>query len=156
VLLVLVPDGDRTWFGVSTDEKIISTKLAGALKKQNTLENRKDLRVLKSGKSINGGFMTLMAVLSSYLQSASMMMGPGTASRAQAAMPHKGASAMVFTSAVDAGPTLSWKMSIPSGVFEDIGGAAMTMKGAIGASPPPVVAPAPPPPPPAPVPRKRP
>jgi hypothetical protein len=153
LVLALAPDGDRTWYGISSDERLVSTKMANALKKQNTIENRRDLRSLKSDKTASGGYFTAMSLVAALMQRAG---GLRAAQRTASALPHKGETAMTFSSAVGAGPSVTWQMSVPSAVFEDLGTAAMSLSsGSTGSSPQPM-APMPPPPPPPRAPKKRP
>jgi hypothetical protein len=149
IVFAIAPDGERTWYGISTDERLVSTKMSNAIKKQSTIENRKDLRGLKSDKTATGGYFTAMAIVSKILQRAAGFSSRGSAKKMAAGLPHHGETAMVFSSAVEGGPSVSWKMSIPSAVFADLGAAAMTLSSGSGSAPPaaPVPPPAPPPPP---------
>lgn len=150
VVLAIAPDGDKTWYGVSTDERLVSTKIVNAIKKQSTIENRKDVRGLKSDKTATGGYFTAMAMVSAILQGAGGFGSRANAQKTAAALPHHGETAMLFSTTVEAGPTVSWKMTVPSAVFEDVGAAAMSISSGSGSAP--STMPPPPPPPP----RKRP
>lgn len=153
LVFAIAPDGDKTWYGISTDERLMSTRMSNAIKKQSTIESRKDLRSLKSDKTATGGYLTAMGLVSAFLQGRGGFSSPSSAKKIATGLPHHGDTAMVFSSTVEAGPSVSWKMSIPSAVFEDMGAAVMSISSGSGSAPPvaPPTPPAPPPPP-----RKRP
>jgi hypothetical protein len=134
-VLILMPDGDRTWFGVSADEKHLIDRLNAAKKADgaSTLASREGLAQMKSNKAVSQGFLTLMTVLGSVR---SGMMGfAGRSNDAHSglrakeiermfnAMPHHGETPMLTSFMVTKGsaPTLSWSMTVPKAVFTDLG-----------------------------------
>ena len=75
IVLVLVPDGDRTWFGFSADEKVVTQKLLQVKKGESTLETREGLAELKSKPSLSGGFITVASLMTSFLSGMAGGMG---------------------------------------------------------------------------------
>jgi hypothetical protein len=147
IVLVIVPDGERTWFGFSADEKFVSEKLNQVKKGEKTLANRAGVADLKSKSGVSGGFMTIATIVRSLVASmAEMRGGSGDGSRVVAAMPHHGETPMIMWTTVTNGanPTLNWNLQVPQAVVEDIAavgpalaGAGMGHHGTMAAPPPP-------------------
>jgi hypothetical protein len=129
MVLIVVPDGARTWFGFSADEKTVVEKLA--LVRQGTpaatLASREGLGSLRAARVMSGGFGTLASVTSSLssslgsfsrsdYQSAEML-------RRLVSMPHHGQTPMPYTLSVNTAgaTTLTWALTIPRAVAEDLG-----------------------------------
>jgi hypothetical protein len=125
-VVIVVPDGARTWIGASDDEKLLSEKLAVAKAgdPKKTLASKEGLAPLRTKKAVSGGFFTLMGFLasvrSSMLQSG--LMSGKDVERALSAMPHHGETPMLQSISVEggAGPTLRWHTTLPKEVVEDI------------------------------------
>ena len=150
-VLVLVPQGQTTWLGISADEKILAEKLNTALKgaQDQTLAGRAGLGPLKTTSAVSGGFFSLSGLLGG-MQSALFGMGSGS-SRVFASMPHQGKTPMTHLATVKSegqGLVLDWKVTMPRAVVEDIAAAIPAFaSGMMGSgmkppmAPPPVPAP---------------
>jgi hypothetical protein len=123
VVLVIMPDGERTWFGLSTDEKFVVDKLA-TLKTANandTLAGREGLAELKAVQAAGGGFLTvasLAARLDEFAPETGRSMG-----RILNALPHHGEVPMPFsfTATRAAQPVFTGLARVPRAAFEDLG-----------------------------------
>jgi hypothetical protein len=127
-VLILVPDGNRTWFGVSADEKHLTDRLNAAKKADpaSTLANREGLAQLKSRKAVSQGFLSLMTVLGSVRSGMSGFMGSSASKEVERvfnSMPHHGETPMLtsFTVTKGSAPTMHWTMTVPKEVFADLG-----------------------------------
>jgi hypothetical protein len=149
IVLIIVPDGERTWFGFSADEKVVSEKLNEAKKGDSTLASRPGVSDLKNKAGVSGGFLTIATFVRSMVASMMEMRGgSGDGSRVIAAMPHHGETPMIMWTTVTAGssPTLSWNMQVPKAVVEDVAAVAPALAGAgMGHHRPTMAAPPPPP-----------
>jgi hypothetical protein len=164
-VLVVVPQGQTTWLGLSADEKVLVDKLNGALKgaADKSLASRPGLAPLKTTSAVSGGFLSIASFLGGMQSWFWRMRGDDQTDQVFAAMPNRGRSAMTHVATVKRegkGVVAEWKVQIPKGVIEDAAAAGPAMAAsAVGpiAPPPPVMAPVPPPPPPPPAkPRKAP
>lgn len=165
VVLILVPDGDVTWVGLSADQKLLVEKLKQAKEgaKAKTLASRGGLEKLRSTKAVGGGYTTLQSLVDGGLQGmlTSLAAGGGAPAGIKEAfekMPHKGATPIFFFSTVGKGPSVRWEWSVPGAVFEDLSpllkeafnfaqGMGMGFPGSSPPMPPPMPMPVPPPPP---------
>ncbi|MEZ4219544.1 MAG: hypothetical protein R3B13_01355 [Polyangiaceae bacterium] len=129
VVVILVPDGNRTWFGISADEKQLIEHLNTAKKgdSASTLAGREGLARLRGQKAITQGFFSLMTFLGS-VQSALRSGFGGSSSPKELekilnAMPHHGATPMLTSFNVKTGgsPEIRWDLSVPKEVFVDLG-----------------------------------
>lgn len=127
-VLILVPDGNRTWFGVSADEKHLTDRLNAAKKADaaSTLASREGLAQMKSRKAVSQGFLSLMTVLGSVRSGMSGFMGSGASKEVERvfnSMPHHGETPMLtsFTVTKGSAPTMHWTMTVPKEVFADLG-----------------------------------
>lgn len=146
IVLLVVPDGDRTWFGFSADEKVVTQKLLQAKKGESTLETREGLAELKAKPSLSGGFLTVASLMSSLLSGMSASMGGDVdPSRITSSMPNRGETPMLLWTSVSEGasPSMSWTVRVPRQVIEDVAAAAPALGAGMGAP----TAAAPPPPP---------
>jgi hypothetical protein len=159
IVLVVMPDGERTWLGLSADEKLLSEKLA-IVKKADagaTLASREGLSALRTPKVVSGGFLTIASVTDSL---ESTLLGAGNSdtreiARMLNAMPHHGDTPVPYRMTVtrERGTRLAWAMSAPRPVLEDLGALipfASQIAGRVGSSPPIGIAVPPTAPPPAP------
>lgn len=131
IVLIVMPDGNRTWVGFSTDEAVLASKLA-AVRKPNdpkSLASREGLAQLKSAKAISGGFMSLGALASSASALRKLHID---GSKVLATLPHKGETPITYTLSVsrDHGVSLDYSVRVPRAVVEDIAAAATAVQGA--------------------------
>jgi hypothetical protein len=127
LVLIVVPQGNTTWLGVSADEKILVQKLSVALKgpADKSLASRGGLTSLNSQRAISGGFFSLASFMGSARSFMTRTRG-GDPSRVMAAMPHKGATPILL--AVTAKPegkglVVDMNLQFPRAVVEDIAAA---------------------------------
>jgi hypothetical protein len=131
VLLVVVPRGQTTWFGLAADEKALVQKLDGVLKgsADGSLAGRPGLGTLKTGRFVSGGFFSLLGLHGSMQWSLLEKRGMGSgfdAERVLASMPHGGKTPMTYQVAVDKqgkGLTIDWRFQVPRAVVEDLAAA---------------------------------
>lgn len=143
-VLVVVPQGQTTWLGLSADEQVLRDRLAVAMKgaADTTLASRTGLGPLKTTPAVSGGFFSLAGLMGS-LQSSLMGIRGGAPARLFAGMPHQGQTPVWHQATVKAagkGLVMDWKVSVPRAVVEDIAAAvpAVAMGAAgVGAAPPP-------------------
>jgi hypothetical protein len=57
--VILVPDGNITWIGLSADEAILRKQLASVMSKKDTLAGDASLDAIKGGDAKGGGFISL-------------------------------------------------------------------------------------------------
>lgn len=130
IFLVLMPDGERTWFGFSTEEKVLTEKLLSAKKGENTLASRSGLSDLKSKTGVSGGFFTIGSFVKGMLSGmAEYRGGGGNPAQVISAMPHHGETPMLMWTSVSSGanPTLSWSLRVPKAIVEDVAAVAPAM-----------------------------
>jgi hypothetical protein len=162
-VLIVVPQGQTTWMGLSADEKVLTEKLNSALKgaADKSLASRPGLAALKTTSAVSGGFLSIASFVGG-MQSWLLGRGGGNdAEQVFAAMPHRGRTAMIHLGTVKGegkGLVAEWRFQIPKGVIEDVAAAGPAMAaGALGGGAPVMVQPpVAPPPPPVPAPRKAP
>ena len=151
IVLIVMPDGARTWFGLSADEKTLVEKL-GVVRQANpaaTLASREGLGSLRSARVMSGGFWSLSSITSSLdspLASFSMHSEADEFRRRLNSMPHHGQTPMPYTlTATSAGATnVAWSFTVPRAVAEDLGALIpLAAMGRHGASPPIAVPPPP-------------
>jgi hypothetical protein len=137
IVMVLVPDGRRSWVGLSTDEKLISAKLREAVK-GGGLSARGGLGALQSAPGLSGGYLTLEDLVGSLASSLGDVMGAGNVPDLKNAMPHKGESPVVFwTSVTNDGPTVNWSFQAPQAAIEDLFALGGVLIASAKGSPPP-------------------
>lgn len=159
-VLVVVPQGQTTWLGLSADEKVLTEKLNLALKgaAEKSLASRPGLASLKTTSAVSGGFFSIASFLGG-MQTWFARGDGGDPEQIFAAMPHRGRTAITHLAVVKRegkGVTAQWKIQIPKGVIEDAAAAGPALAaGGMGSGSAPMMAPPAPPPPPT-VPRKAP
>jgi hypothetical protein len=128
VVLVIVPDAERTWLGVSADEALLVQKIS-ALRgnESDTLASREGLSDLKPLPVIGGGFVTV-AALANQIGGETL----GGSSRVLNAVPHHGETPIPFIFTAAQG-TATWSARIPKAALEDLGGIIPAAAGASGA-----------------------
>jgi len=145
IVVILVPDGDRTWVGFSADEKALTAKLVEMKKGDSTLASREGIAPLKTSKGVSGGFFTVGNLVKGVITGMGEA-GLGDASKALRLMPNHGETPMLmWTSVEPAGPDVVWSLRVPKAVVEDLGAVGPALAAQGSGSPP--MAPAPPPPP---------
>ena len=151
IVLIVMPEGTRTWFGLSADEKTLVEKL-GVLRQANpamTLASREGLGSLRAARVVGGGFWSISSITSSFdspLAALSADSDSAELRRRLDAMPHRGQTPMPYTLSVTAAGTTSaaWSLSIPRAVAEDLGALIpLVAMGRHGRPPPLAVPPAP-------------
>jgi hypothetical protein len=123
IVFLIVPDGDRTWFAVSTDEKLLVEKLTKLKTQADTLAARPDVTALKSQPARAGGFFTINSILSGTPFA-------GTAStRVASALPHHAETPIPYkvTTTPGAARSLIWSATVPRAALEDLGGLVTTL-----------------------------
>lgn len=151
VVLILVPDGDRSWVGLSADEKALSQKLVEIKKGESTLASREGLAPLKTSKGVSGGYFTIGNLVKSVVAGMGEA-GLGDVSKALSLMPNHGDTPMLMWTTVteQGGPNLVYTVRVPKAVVEDIAAVAPALAAAKKSATiagPAAVAPAPPAPP---------
>jgi len=126
VTLVLMPEGNQTWLGLSADSKVLYKKLAEIHGGKDTLASREGLAQLKSSKAISGGFMTLAGFTNSMRSDLRAALGRGFAKALEKvfnALPNHGETPIPYTLMVgqNGGVSLDWSVSAPKAVIGDIG-----------------------------------
>jgi hypothetical protein len=120
--LVLVPDGEQTWFALDRDQKAATERLAGARAGRDPkLNDAPELATLRE-PAFGGGFYTLQSLVEFVLSARSR------AADARAVLshaPHGGQSfwpsQFKYTPAANGGH-VSTTLRVPAGAFEDVGG----------------------------------
>jgi hypothetical protein len=126
VTIVLMPEGNQTWLGVSADSKALYEKLAQIHTGKDTLASREGLAQLKSSKAISGGFMTLAGFTNGMRSDMRAALGPGFAKALEKvfnALPNHGETPIPYTLMVgqSGGVSLDWSLRAPKAVVVDIG-----------------------------------
>ncbi len=126
VSIVLMPEGDQSWIGISADTKELYARLAQIHKGKDTLASRDGLAELKSARAITGGFVTLAGFTHSMRSDLSRTLGPGftkSLDKVFDALPHHGETPVPYTFMVtqDGGTALTWSISAPKAVVADLG-----------------------------------
>lgn len=128
VVLIVMPDGNRTWIGLSADESVITSKLAQVRKANDphTLASREGLAQLKTAKAISGGFLSVASFAESGAMMRELHVDPA---KLLASMPHHGETPITYTVSVakDGGVSVTYSLRMPRGVVEDIAGAVPTL-----------------------------
>ncbi len=117
--LIVAYDGDRTWVGVSPDEKALLKRLE-SLKdpKQAALRTRDGLEALKGTSRTAGGFVTLER----FAGQLGAVAHDADTSKLISALPHHGSTPIVFACDLSAqGPEISTNFTLPRAAFEDLG-----------------------------------
>ena len=127
IVLIVMPDGARTWFGLSADEKVLVEKL-GVVRQANpaaTLASREGLGSLRSPRVVSGGYWTLSSITSSLDSPLAQSADSDVAELRKRlnSMPHRGQTPMPYTLTVTSGgaTNVTWSLSVPRAVAEDIG-----------------------------------
>ncbi|HMJ09967.1 MAG TPA: hypothetical protein VK524_01110 [Polyangiaceae bacterium] len=140
LVFLIVPDGERTWFGVSADEKLLIEKLVKLKTQAETLATRADVSALKAQPAKAGGFFTIASVMSG------TPIAGAASTRVANALPHHAETPIPYRVTTTPGSmrSLVWSTSVPRAALEDLGGLIMTLvAGNTGAEPPASEAPAP-------------
>jgi hypothetical protein len=119
VSIIVAFDGERTWAGMSPDEKALIKRLE-ALKdpKQAVLRTREGLEALRGTPRHAGGFVTL-ASFSTQISAAG---AHADADKLLSALPHHGQTPMLYSAEVNAsGPEISSSVTVPRASIEDLG-----------------------------------
>jgi len=129
VYLTVVPDGDRTWVGLSADAKHLRQKLVTVLRapREQTLQGRGGLTSLRQGKHVEAGFTSLSGLAGSALLWAMADEDePKTDLFAHA--PHGGQTPWFFTANATAAPSPQYeiKATIPKEALQDLLAVAMS------------------------------
>lgn len=132
-VIIVVPDGHRTWILAGTDEPALYARLAAVRAGSGeSLKNAAGLEPLRSAKAVSGGFMTLASFidsLSSPFDDAKKL-GPAYKRNVQlgqvmAAMPHRGLAPMPYLFTADSnGPVVAASLQLPKLVIVDIAAGA--------------------------------
>jgi hypothetical protein len=120
--LIVAYDGERSWVGVSPDEKALIKRLE-SLKdpKQAVLRTRDGLDALKGTPRTAGGFVTIGRFAG---QLGAFAHDADTTKLIQA-LPHHGETPIVFAYDLSAqGPEITTSFAVPRAAFEDIGALA--------------------------------
>jgi len=130
--VLVISQVHETWVGFASErDKLAATMLAVLenAKGSSTLTARTDLEPIRSGKFASASFSTLDGMLNSWRSPLMQLMGNRDAEKslteARAALdtaPHKGQTAILVTTSVDAGgpPHVHAHVDIPKGVIEDV------------------------------------
>lgn len=147
VVLVLMPDGDRSWLGLSADEKALMAQLAAVKKGESTLAQRDGLGALKAAKGVSGGYLTLGNFVRSVANGMKEAQLDADIGKAMAKMPNHGETPMLMWTTVSDGaaPDVVWTFRVPKAVVEDIAAIAPALAASSRAVPMPETAPPPPP-----------
>jgi hypothetical protein len=126
-VLILVPQGDTTWLGVSADEKVLTQKLSLAMKgpADKSLASRGGLTELSSMRAVTGGFLSLASFMSGARAWPLMVKGEDP-NRVISAMPNKGQTPLLMS--VTARPEgkgllVDMNLQLPRAFVEDIAAA---------------------------------
>lgn len=124
--LVLMPEGDQTWIGLSADSKELYKRLAQIHQGKDTLASRDGLALLKSSKATSGGFMSLAGFTNGMRGDLRAALGPGFAKSLEKifnSLPNHGETPIPYTFMVtqDGGVSLTWSMHAPKAVVADLG-----------------------------------
>jgi hypothetical protein len=124
VVVLLVPDGEQTWFSAAADEKTAVSRLESARAgKDGNLEQIAGLAPLKSERLVGGGFYTLEAMLGWLQMSAPGR--PGDIAGLLSIAPNRGRSPAVVRWKVTEngkGHRFDSSISVPQGAFQDLAG----------------------------------
>jgi len=118
--VVIAFDGERSWAGMSPDEKVIIKRLE-ALKDPKTpvLRGREGLDTLKSKPRAAGGFLTLERFAGKL---GALAGRDADAAKLFSALPHHGQTPVLFSSELNAsGPEITTTISLPRAAVEDLG-----------------------------------
>lgn len=129
VVLVAVPDGPRTWFGLGTDEALLLDRVLEAKAGNGaTLTLRDGIAPLRTEKAVSAGFSSLAATLGS-LDESIFGNDPFGGRRALGRLPHRGETPMLWNVRFESvGPKLTASIVVPQSVVEDV--VALTVTGA--------------------------
>lgn len=120
VSFVLASDGDRTWIGMSPDEKALLKRLE-LLKdpKQPTLASKPGLEALKGKPVLAGGFATLARFSGQF---GALAGKDGELGKLITNLPHHGETPILFDYEVTvAGPQIGMGFTVPRAAVEDLG-----------------------------------
>jgi hypothetical protein len=124
LVVVLMPDGDQSWVGLSADEKTLSDRLVALKKGDSTLAAREGVGLLKTTKGVSGGFFTVGSLLQSLLEGLNESTG-ADATRALTLMPNHGETPIPMWTVVSPdGAAMTWSVRVPKAVVEDIAAVA--------------------------------
>jgi hypothetical protein len=146
VVLVLVPDGDRTWLGAAGDEASLAAPLRAIRQgaDQDRLARREGLEWLRPLSAASGGFLTLR----SFAGGLASLAGAGEPNHASArdvrgvldTLPHRAQAPAPYATTMtrERGLQAAWTVRLPKAVLTDMAALLPAMI-ALGGSPPPTV-----------------
>jgi hypothetical protein len=154
IVLLVVPDGTRTWLGFSADEAFLIEKVKLAMKgdPKVTLASREGLGAMRASRGIYGGFTSVGGFVDNLQASLASAITGGGPVNLTSSMAHRGETPMPFlltAKSEGSGAEVVWTSTLPKAAIEDLGSLVFAMGAARIAAPPPT---APPPPPTSPVP----
>jgi hypothetical protein len=132
ILILVVPDGTRTWWGFGTDAKQVVAHLLFARKpgSDNRIGSMPELARLRVEPVIGGGYVTVAHFAGPFLKGwrSSLRMGPKGSTEGQlddvlSTAPHHGLTPIPFTASVKgevSAPELQFTVSLGRAVFEDL------------------------------------
>ncbi len=126
--ILVVPDGQRTWVGVSTDEQVLASKLKLALQapSKDSLQGREGLESFKTVKAGGAAFLTIAGSLAS-MKDAAAAEGDINMDQVLLAMPNKGRSPIIYRSIPTAdGPAQKLRLEAPKAAIEDLAAALVS------------------------------
>jgi hypothetical protein len=127
IYVVVADTGERSWLGISADEKLIHAKLRSVLKPAEgaTLTGREGIAKLRSTEAVSAGFMTLRYLVDRKYVFDSKSAGPSFETLVSK-LPHRGETPILYRSTISSdGREVSWTLSTPRAVFEDVVGAIL-------------------------------
>jgi hypothetical protein len=129
VVLVVVPDGPRTWFGFGTDEALLVDRILEAKGGNGaTLSLRDGIAPLRTENAVSAGFSSLSSALGS-LDESLFGSDPLGGRHALGRLPHRGETPMLWNVRFESvGPKLTASVMVPQSVVEDV--VALTVSGA--------------------------
>jgi len=120
-VLLVVPDGELTWFGFGGDEKAISARLAEARAGSGeALATREGLAPLRAETALSAGFTSLASLISGAQAPFGADLPIGDA-KAMDQLPYRGQTPVLWHARTDAqGPRATLSARVPRAVVQDI------------------------------------
>jgi hypothetical protein len=129
VFVVLMPDGESTWLGLSAERDTVIEKLATVRSgdASATLAGQAGLSSLRSERVVRGGYMTLAGLATSDLIQQAAELGDPVASL-MAGVPNRGQTPITWTSWVsrEGGTHVDARVRVPKAVLQDLLAAALS------------------------------
>lgn len=128
--IAVVPDGTRTWIGISANPEALKAPLKAALSsapKEGQISSRTDLDVFKSTPLIAGGFIAPRGILDTAMQRAP---NPEAVAAVIRGLPNKGETPLLMLMSGTPGPapTSTFEFRMQKGTVDDIAALAMLAK----------------------------